>query len=132
MAQKSRIKSTYTIYDDNTTGVVEIADEVITAIAAIAATETEGVDSIAGGITHEKAARAGARALSKGVRTEIEDGKIRIRLILIVKYDYSIPDTTARVQERVKNALETMTGFTVSEVSVSVADVRIDQSAEQV
>ena len=130
MAQKSRNKDTYTISDNNATGVVQIADEVITTIAAIAATEVEGVASIAGGITHEKAARAGARALSKGVRTEIGEDRIRVRLVLTVKYDYNIPDTTARVQERVKNVLETMTGFTVSEVGVSVADVQVDQAAE--
>lgn len=128
MAQKN--KNTHILYSDNARGTVLIGDEVISTIAAVAATEVEGVASIAGGITFEKAARAGGRALAKGVRTEIADDSISVRLIIIVKYDYSIPDTTAKVQERVKSALETMTGFCVKEVNVSVADVQVDQTAE--
>ena len=128
MAQKS--KNTHTIIDDSARGVVQISDEVLSAIAALAATEVEGVASLAGGITFEKAARAGARALAKGVRTEFEDNSITVWLALIMEFDYSIPQTTSRVQERVKSALETMTGFTVKGVNVSVADVKMEPSAE--
>lgn len=124
MAQKS--KNIYTIYENQTKGNVQIADEVLATIAALAATEPEGVASIAGGVTREKAARAGARALAKGVRTEVSGHTISVRLIIVVKYDYSIPETTKKVQERVKAALENMTGFEVSGVHVSVADVQVD------
>ena len=127
MAQKD--KNTHIIYNDSARGMALIGDEVINTIAALAATEVEGVSSIAGGITFEKAARAGGTALSKGVRTEITDDTISVRLIIIVKYDYSIPDVTMKVQERVKSALETMTGFRVKEVNVSVADVQVETSA---
>ena len=128
MAQKTsknekNAKNSYTIYDDHTTGTVEIADEVISTIAALAATEVEGVASIIGGITHEKAARAGSRALSRGVKVEVENQSVKVSLIILMKYAYNIPETTAKVQERVKTTLETMTGLGVKEVNVSVADV---------
>ena len=125
MAQKNQYNA-YTIYDDHTTGTVQIADEVAANIVALAATEVEGVASLGGNITHEKAARAGARALSKGVKAEITDGVISVRLIIIMKYGYNIPETTIRVQEKVKSALETMIGLDVAEVNVSVADVALD------
>lgn len=128
MAQKKvkTTKNTYTIYDDHTVGTVQIADEVISTIAALAATECEGVACLGGGITHEKASRAGARALSKGVRVEVNDDVLRVKLIIIMKYGYNIPDTTIKVQEKVKSTMENMTGLEVSDVSVSVADVIVD------
>ncbi len=124
MAQKNT--DTHTIYDDQTIGTVKIADEVIAAIAALAATEAEGVASLKGGITHEKAARAGARALARGVKAEIKDGSVSVRLILVMQYGASIPQTTKSVQEKVKSALEVMTGLTVTDVNVSVASVAVD------
>jgi uncharacterized alkaline shock family protein YloU len=75
---------------------------------------------------YEKAARAGARALAKGVKAEITEGVISVRLIIIMKYGYNIPETTIKVQEKVKSALETMIGLEVAEVNVSVADVALD------
>ncbi|MGI6111183.1 MAG: Asp23/Gls24 family envelope stress response protein, partial [Bilifractor sp.] len=75
-------KNIYTVYDDHTVGTVEVADEVLCAIAAIAATELDGVDSLAGGITHEKAPKAGMRALSHGVKVEVNEGTIAVRLIV--------------------------------------------------
>ena len=128
MAQKTsknekNSKNSYTIYDDHTTGTVEIADEVISTIAALAATEVEGVASIIGNITHEKAARAGSRALSRGIKIRVEDKEITVSMVILMQYAYSIPETTRKVQEKVKNTLETMTGLSVREVNVSVADV---------
>ena len=121
MAQKNT--DTHTIYDDHTIGTVKIADEVIAAIAALAATEAEGVASLGGGITHQKAARAGARALSRGIKTEIKDGTVSVRIILVMQYGASIPQTTRAVQEKVKSTLELMTGLTVGNIDVSVASV---------
>lgn len=124
MAQKES-KHTYKIYDDQTVGEVQIADDVITAIAALAATEAEGVVALGGGITHEKAARAGARALAKGIQTKVTGDQVSVRVVLTVAYGCSIPQVTAKVQERVKSSIETMTGLTVSDVDICVADVSV-------
>ena len=45
-------RDTYTIYDDQSIGKVQIADEVVAIIAGLAATETEGVASMNGHITN--------------------------------------------------------------------------------
>ncbi|MBR1892314.1 MAG: Asp23/Gls24 family envelope stress response protein, partial [Lachnospiraceae bacterium] len=40
-----------------------------------------------------------------------------------VKYGYSIPEVSKRVQEKVKSAIETMTGLSVADVNIRVAGV---------
>ena len=119
-------KSTYTIFDDQTVGTVQITDDVIATIAAIAATDVDGVAAVGTGITREKAARIGARAIAKAVQVTIENETINVRIIITVTYGSSIPETTRKVQKKVKSTLETMTGLTVEEVQVSVADVALD------
>ena len=119
-------KNTYTIFDDQTVGTVQITDEVIATIAAIAATDVEGVASVGSGITREKAARIGARAIAKAVQVEIDGDTINAKIIITASYGSSIPDTTRKVQKKVKTTLETMTGLTVEEVQVSVADVALE------
>ena len=119
-------KTAYTIFDDQTVGTVQITDEVIATIAAIAATDVDGVAAVGTGITREKAARIGARAIAKAVQVTIENETIKVRMIITVTYGSSIPETTRKVQKKVKSTLETMTGLTVEEVQVSVADVALD------
>ena len=119
-------KSIYTIFEDESTGVVQITDEVIATIAAIAATDVEGVAAVGPGITREKAARIGARQIAKAVQVKIADNTITVRIIITAKYGSSIPEMTVKVQKKVKSTLETMTGLGVDEVQVSVADVALD------
>ena len=121
-------RNTYTIYDDNTVGTVQIADEVVAIIAGLAATEVDGVASMGGNITNELVGKLGMKSLSKGVKVEVLEGVVSVRLALNIKYGYSIPDTSQKVQEKVKAAIENMTGLEVADVNVSIADVMLEQS----
>ena len=121
-------RNTYTIYDDNTVGTVQIADEVVAIIAGLAATEVDGVASMGGNITTELVGKLGMKSLSKGVKVEVLEGVVSVRLALNIKYGYSIPDTSQKVQEKVKAAIENMTGLEVADVNVSIADVVLEQS----
>ena len=118
-------RKTFKIKDGNL-GEVKIADEVVAIIAGLAATEVEGVSSMAGNITNELVSKLGMKVLSKGVRIAFEDSGIRVDLSIILEYGCSIPEVTAAVQERVKNSIETMTGLKVVDVNIRVADVKID------
>ena len=64
MAEESR--STHKLYEKDKIGEVQIADEVVAIIAGLAATEVEGVDSMAGNITNELVGKLGMKNLSKG------------------------------------------------------------------
>ena len=119
-------RNIYTIQDDSSMGEVKIADEVVGIIAALAATEVEGVASMAGNITNELISRQGMKNLSKGVKVDVLEGVVTVSLALNMKYNYSIMDVSAKVQEKVKSAVENMTGLEVADVNVKVAGVEME------
>ena len=107
-------------------GEVQIAEEVITIIAGLAATEVEGVCSMGGNITKELVSRLGMKNLSKGVKVDVLEGVVTVSLALNMKYNYSIMDVTAKVQDRVKTAIENMTGLEVADINIRVAGVEME------
>ena len=124
---KKDMRDTYTIYDDQTIGKVQIADEVVAIIAGLAATEVEGVASMAGNITNELVGKLGMKNLSKGVKVDVLENVVCVNLNLNLEYGYSIPETCKKVQEKVKTAIENMTGLEVSDVNISIAGVALEE-----
>ena len=104
-------------------GEVRIADEVVAIIAGLAATEVEGVASMAGNITNELVSKLGMKNLSKGVRVSVLEDCVEVEVALNIAYGYSIPEVSAKVQEKIKSAIETMTGLYVALVNVRIASV---------
>ena len=119
-------RNIYTIQHDASKGEIKIADEVVAIIAALAATEVEGVASMAGNITNELIGKLGMKNLSKGVKVDVLEGIVTVSLALNLKYNYSIVEVSARVQEKVKNAIENMTGLEVADVNIKVAGVEME------
>ncbi|MCR4922544.1 MAG: Asp23/Gls24 family envelope stress response protein [Lachnospiraceae bacterium] len=104
-------------------GEIRIADDVVANIAAIAATEVEGVASTVGNLTNELMSKVGMGSAKKGVNVEVEDSVVSVRMALIMKYGYNIPVTSKKVQERVKSAIESMTGLEVSDVAIRISGI---------
>ena len=119
-------RNIYTIQNAASKGEIKIADEVVAIIAALAATEVEGVASMAGNITNELIGKLGMKNLSKGVKVDVLEGIVTVSLALNLKYNYSIVEVSARVQEKVKNAIENMTGLEVADVNIKVAGVEME------
>lgn len=117
------VRSTYKIDGDTGLGEVQIADEVVAAIAGIAAMEVEGVSSMAGTATKEIIAKLGMKTLSKGVKVDVLEGIATVDIALNLKYGRNIKTTTEKVQEKVKAAIENMTGLTVADVNIRVVGV---------
>ena len=109
-------------------GEVKIASDVVAAIAALAATEIDGVYSMAGNITNELIGKLGMKNLSKGVKILMEGGIVRVDMMVVVNYGYSIPEVSGQVQERVSQQIENMTGLCVSEVNVRIAGVKLEEN----
>lgn len=107
----------------NKIGQVKIADDVVAIIAGLAATEVEGVASIAGNIPNEMISKIGRKKLSKGVRVEVLDGSVSVDLALQLEYGYNILDTSKKVQKKVQDAIENMTGLGVEDVNIQIAGV---------
>ena len=119
-------RATHVLQEDAEKGTVQIADEVVAIIAALAATEVEGVASMAGNITNELISKLGMKNLSKGVKVDVLEGVVTVSLALNLKYNYSIMTVTEKVQEKVKAASENMTGLEVADINIRVAGVEMD------
>jgi uncharacterized alkaline shock family protein YloU len=104
-------------------GKVNIADDVIGVIGSIAAAEIEGVKSLSGTFSEEIMSVMGKKSFNKGVRVEMENDVILIELSVIVDYGTKIHEIAKQVQENVKIAIESMTGFKVSAVNVFVEGI---------
>ncbi len=104
-------------------GEVRIADHVVAVIAGLAATEVDGVSSMAGNITNELVGKLGMKNLSKGVKIAVKENIVSVELALNLVYGKSIPTVSEKVQERVKSAIENMTGLTVDAVNIRIAGV---------
>ena len=120
-------RNTHKLYEKEMIGEVRIADEVVAIIAGLAATEVDGVDSMAGNITNELVGKLGMKNLSKGVKVDVTEEHVSVDLSLNIKYGYNIPDVSERVQDRVKSAIENMTGLTVLDVNIRIAGVNINE-----
>lgn len=108
---------------DTTLGSVRVADEVVSIIAGLAATEVSGIAGMSGGIAGGIAEILGRKNFAKGVKVEVGEREAAIDLYIIVKYGVRIPDVALQAQENVKQAIETMTGLSVVEVNVHVQGV---------
>lgn len=124
--EKDENQTGYTLENGNM-GQVQIADEVVAIIAGLAATEVEGVASMAGNITNELVSKLGKKSLSKGIRVRVEDGIVNVNVALNIAYGYSVPKTCKKVQEKVKAAIENMTGLEVEKVDIQIANVSISK-----
>ena len=118
-------RNTYKIHDNGSLGEVQIADEVVAIIAGLAATEVDGVGSMAGNITNELVGKLGMKNLSKGVKVDVLEDVVCVDLALNIDYGYSIMKVSEKVQEKVKSAIENMTGLGVSMVNIRIVNVNM-------
>ena len=106
---------------------IKISDDVVSVIAGIAASEVPGVSGMAGGFAGGiTEVFSGKKNLSKGIKVEVGDKEAKIDVNIIVEYGVRIPDVAFEIQNRVKKAVETMTGLKVLEVNVHVQGVKTD------
>lgn len=121
------------VQKDRTTdlGVVRINNDVIAAIASIAATEVRGVRGMGGSNAFISTfcdifvRRMGSR----GVKIQTTEGEVRLSISILVDYGVDIPRIADEVQENVKRAVERMTGLILSEVNVIVEGVSTRHSS---
>lgn len=127
MNNKETATNNYNVLEEGQIGEVRIADEVVAIIAGLAATEVKGVASMAGNVTNELVSKLGMKNLSKGVKVVVTSEAVSVDMSLNMEYGYSIPKTSKMVQERVKQAIENMTGLEVLEVNIRIASVKMEE-----
>ena len=116
---------------ENGTEGIKISSDVIAVIAGVAVSEVPGVfgmaGGFAGGITE---VLKGKKNLAKGIKVDTTDNKAKIDVNIIVEYGARIPDVAFEIQNRVKTAVENMTGLKVEEVNVHVQGVNTESLTE--
>ena len=112
---------------------IQIADDVVAIIAGKAVSEVNGVAGMAGGFAGGiTEVLSGKKNLSKGIKVDISEKEAKIDVNIIVEYGVRIPDVAFEIQNRVKKAVEAMTGLKVSNVNVHVQGVNtVEQKVEQ-
>ncbi len=110
------------IQNDNK-GQVQITDEAIAIIARTAAQEVKAVVGLSGNLTGDIAEMLGRKSPNKGITVEVEGNNVRVTISILVSLGSKIQDVAAEVQSKIKNAVETMTGLTVTEANVNVTGV---------
>ena len=111
-------------------GDIRIADEVISIVASLAAQEVPGVLGMSGGLTDGINRFLGKENASKGVRLKFEGKTVNANVYINVEYGSCIPEIALEVQEKVKEAIEAMTGYEVQFVDVNVEGVAKRQATE--
>ena len=111
---------------------VKISNDVVAVIAGVAVSEVQGVASMqtgfAGGISE---VLSGKKNRTKGIKVEVEGNTTKIDVNIIVEYGTRIPDIAFEIQNRVKKAVESMTGLEVEEVNVHVQGVNTKSLDEE-
>lgn len=120
------VSNDYKIQLENNRGEIIIADEVIAVITGLAAMEVEGVASLAGNATRELISKIGIKTLSKGVKVDVLEDVVTIDAALNLKYGFNIKAVSEKVQEKVKAAVENMTGLKVADVNIRVAGIEVN------
>ena len=106
---------------------IQISDDVVSVIAGKAVSEAPGVYAMAGGFAGGiSEVLSGKKNLSKGIKVEVGEKETKIDVNIIVEYGSRIPDVAFDIQNRVKTAVEGMTGLKVVAVNVHVQGVNTE------
>ena len=101
---------------------LNISENVITSIVGLVTKEIEGISGLYGGI--DIGVIFGKKNVGKGVRTIISGSKIIIDISLIIEYGALIPKLTDEVKKKVKQAIESMTGYSVIQVNIYIEGLK--------
>ena len=121
-------RSGYILKEDENIGSVKIADDVVAMIASLAATEVDGVSAMYGNISNEIMSKVGLKKLTKGVKVDVLNSVVTVDLSITLEYGFNIPTTSKKVQEKVKSAIENMTGLEVADVNIRIANVNMSSN----
>ena len=94
-------KATLTIQDDDGIGFIRIADDVVSDIAGLAATEVDGVARLSGNVSDELLTKLGIKNLSKGIRVEYSENTFTVEVMVVVKFGFNIVEVSSAIQEKV-------------------------------
>lgn len=109
-------------------GSIQIAPEVLTVIAGIAANEVEGVAATRGNFAAGVVEMLGKKVHGKGIKTDISSSGLFIDVFCSIRYGKSVPTVAQEIQQNVRQSIANMTGLEVKEVNVHVTGIQFETS----
>lgn len=113
--------------DNDTTGTITYANEVVAIIAGVAANEVEGIAGMCSGVGGITEVFGRNKNITKGVKVELGTEEASVDIYLIIEYGTPIQTAAAAVQENVRKSIESMTGLHVVRVDVHVQGVSFEK-----
>jgi uncharacterized alkaline shock family protein YloU len=121
---KWKIRGEVMVREKNDSGNIQISDNAIANIAAIAAKSIDGVIDLDGGTVSGIADMLGVKNESKGIKVDLKDENVSLDMNIIVSYGSDIGNVASQVQEKVKEAIENMTGLNVEKVNININSIK--------
>ena len=109
--------------ENNNFGQVKISNDVIATIAGFAALEVEGVSTLT--TFTDKILK------NNGVKIQIEEEEVSLDVMVTIEYGMTISEIAYKVQENIKNTVETMTGLNVSQVNIHVQGINFKKEKSE-
>ena len=107
--ERGKVRTVMRFQSGEALGRVQIADEVVAIIAGLAATEVEGVASMAGNNANELVSKLGMK-LSKGIKVSV-DNEVAVEVAINIDYGLAFPRPAVWFREKSEASIENMTGL---------------------
>lgn len=112
-------------------GNIRISEEVIASIAALAAGDVEGVAALSQSAGMDIGDFLGKKPLTRGVKIQFDEQGVGVDLFVLMRYGIVIHETAKKIQDDVANAIESMTGMTVTGVNVTVTGISFEKEIKK-
>ncbi len=104
-------------FSSGSNGTITYNSDIVNSIVTIAVQEVEGVHSL---------------TPNKGIRLYFEKDGVYVDVSVVVKYSNSIPELAFRIQQSIKQSVESMTKYKIAKVDVHVQDVVFPETGSEV
>lgn len=109
-------------------GTLKVSDEVISTIVKLAVKETEGVSGLAVQNVDIPKLLMKQENRTAAIKVKSVGDAVVIDIAVIAKIGCKVTTLGEKIQERVKNDVQSMTGIMVSRVNVKIAGIAVDEN----
>ncbi len=98
-------------------GKITYNADIVSGIVVLSLRETEGIDLIP--------------SKNKGIKLCFEKEGVFVDVSVIAHYGYSVPELAFRIQQNIKQMVESMTKYKIAKVDIHVQSVVFDRAKEE-
>ncbi len=131
MADEEKVVEGIKTVTDSDTDSVQISPDVIAVIAGLAAAEIKGIAGMSGGIVGGITEMLGRKDLSKGIKVQMEQEKVKVDLNVVVDMGVQIVEVSNQLRQEVRDSVEKFTGLKVAAINVHVVGINIPKEQQE-